>query len=302
MNLRGVVMLTLGAVLAVSLLTVWLVPSLQDFTASNRQWNGVKSFMRDYAAREAGPAGEISGDARKTILVSIPYLPYTDDQLAALRGFVADGGTLFLADDYGYGNLVLQHFGMAARFDGAPLLDPLFSFHNQWLPKVTDFAATLPDVKLVVLNHATALRNITPDEAIAWSSSSSFLDASGNENVESEETRGPLPVAAAIRYGGGMIVLASDPSLVINSMISREDNQAFVRHLMGLNGEKEEVLFDTSHLTATPLDVTKTGLERVRVFLGTPYPLLGMLLAVFAGASVWLGRTGGRVERQPQGS
>ena len=111
-------------------------------------------------------------------MLSIPYLEYSNTELKSIEQFVDDGGTLLLMDDYGYGNSLLEYLDLDVRFSNRPLLDPLFCFKNQRMPKITDFSTEVQEnnINIMVLNHATTLANTVDVEVIAWSSDTSFLD------------------------------------------------------------------------------------------------------------------------------
>jgi len=270
-------------IIVISLLCIWFYPSIQDFMASNTMWNGIRNFGSEFNADNIESPGELPDVAEETALVTIPYLDYNNEDLSKLKGFVEDGGTLLLMDDYGYGNSVLAYLGVSARFTNKPLLDPLFCYKNQWLPRVTDLAPRVKEsgIEVIVLNHATALTNVEQTEIIAWSSTTSFLDINENESWDEGEPKGPLPVATEVRFGKGTLVLASDPSIMINSMVGRDDNYNFMKYLTTHEGKQKAILVDISHLTKAPLDVSKMRLTGVREILSTPYPLLGIVALVF---------------------
>jgi hypothetical protein len=298
MNTRSAVVITLAVVLAISALCVWFVPSLQDFMAGNTMWNGVRTFLSDSKAQQATSLSILPADSKGAVFIAVPYIDYSTDDLAKLQSFLLDGGTVVLADDFGYGNHLLEYLGVTPRFDTRPLLDPLFSYRNQWMPKITDFPNP-HDFQVVVLNHATTLLNVDASDVVAWSSATSYIDVNRSEVWNDDEPKGPFPVAAKLAVGQGTLVLASDASLMINSMINYADNYAFVNYLMGLGGDVKSICFDVSHLSATPLDVSKGELSRVKQLLGTPYPLLAVMAAAFALVARWMLHTGGPIERQP---
>lgn len=274
-------------VVVISLLCVWFYPSMQDFMASNTMWNGLRQFSGEFSAKNIRSLESLPDSTEGTALVAIPYLQYNDAELSQIKRFVQGGGTLLLADDYGYGNSVLEYLGIAVRFGNKPLLDPLFCYKNQWLPRITDFSPEIKEygITVVTLNHATALTNVVKSQAIAWSSSSSFLDTNGNESWNQGEPRGPLPVAAESQLGKGRVEIVSDPSILINAMVGRDDNYSFVRYLISHNQEQMQILVDTSHLPKVPLDVSKTGLADARQVLSSPYVLLGMVALIFGVVS-----------------
>jgi len=274
-------------VLVISLLCMWFYPSVEDFMASNRMWNGIRSFCSEFRGDNIDSLDDLPDLPEKAVLVVIPYLEYTDEELSKMKRFVDDGGTLLLMDDYGYGNSILAYLGVGVRFTNKPLLDPLFCYKNQSMPRITDFAPKVKEsgIEIITLNHATTLTNTIESEAIAWSSNSSFLDINENRSWDEVEPKGPFAVAAEIQLGNGTLALISDPSTIINTMVGRDDNYDFVRYLTGHEGEQKEILVDRSHLTKAPLDVSKTRLISAREGLSNPYALLGITAMIFVVVS-----------------
>lgn len=283
MRLSNVLFIVVVLISVISLVAIWFYPSVHDFMASNTMWNGLKEFRNEFSARQIDSLDDLSNAPENSILVSIPYLDYTNQELVKIKRFVDNGGTLLLMDDYGYGNSVLVYLGVSVRFSNKPLLDPLFSYKNQYLPRITDF---MPGVKengigAIMLNHATTLSNVAESEAIAWSSEASFLDTDDNGSLDQGEPKGPFTVAAMLRLGKGKLTIVADPSVIINTMVGRDDNYRFIRYLIGnTNGEKR-IMVDNSHLAKTPLDVSKTRLLGAREIISSPYALIGITAMIF---------------------
>ncbi|MCK5577727.1 MAG: hypothetical protein KAI14_05360 [Dehalococcoidales bacterium] len=287
MRVSSVLIAVVTLVLVISLLCIWFYPSIQDFMASNTMWNGIKSFSSEFGAENIDSLDDLPDLPGETALVSIPYLEFSDDELAKIKRFVSDGGTLLLMDDYGYGNSVLAYLGASVRFSNEPLLDPLFCYENQWLPKVMDFSPSVAEsgINVIVLNHATAMTNAIASETIAWSSASSFSDTNENGSWDQGEPKGSLPVAVQFRLGQGRVAVASDPCILMNSMVGRDDNYSFVQYLISQNGEQMSILIDNSHLAEAPLDISKKGLASGREMLSSPYALVGVMALVFIAVS-----------------
>jgi len=282
MKTSDVLVAVAALIIVVSLVCIWLSPSVQDFMAANSLWNGVKDFSSEVNAASLDSLEELPESPQGKTLVAIPYLQYGDEDLPEIRNFVTEGGNLLLMDDYGYGNSVLEYLGVDARFTGEALLDPLFCYRNQWLPRITDFSPELEEsgVKVLVLNHATSLTNVAESDVIAWSSSSSFLDLDEDESWRNEP-QGPFPIAAKFKLGKGTVALLSDPSIMINSMVRKDDNYSFVKYLAGSDPESEQLLIDRSHLQKDPRDESQIGLTNLRRVFSMPYPLLGLIAVVF---------------------
>jgi len=263
-------------------------------------WNGGKNTLKEINGTQIESLEELPQEPSNSILISIPYLEYSQTDLEKLQLYLGNGGTLLLMDDYGFGNEVLAYLGVEARFSGKPLLDPLFCYANSNLPKITDFSADIKEqgIDLIVLNHATALSNVPVENILARSSPSSFLDINDNGFQEKNEPALPQPVAARIPKGKGTIILITDPSLLINSMINRYDNLKFIKVILNLSEPSPNVLFDTARLAETPLDAAKNTLGKFRDFLAKPYPSLALVGVVFVTVSLTLLRRGGTVGRQ----
>jgi len=250
-------------------------------------WNGISNFNNEFDTENIDLRDDLPESPEKAVLVVIPYLDYSDDELAKINQFVGDGGTLLLMDDYGYGNRVLAYLDVSPRFSNKPLLDPLFCYKNQWLPRITHFAPEIMEsgIDIIMLNHATALTNVKPEAVTVWSSSSSFLDMDEDETWDEDEPLGPFAVAAEFQLGKGILTLVSDPSIIINTMLHRDDNHDFTRYLTRHKGEDKKVLIDRSHLTKASLDVSKMRLTTIREQLSRPYALLSITAIIFAVVS-----------------
>ena len=287
MRVFSILLAVVVIVLVISLLCIWFYPSAQDFMASNTMWNGLRSFSSEFGADNIDSLETLPETPDKATLVAIPYLEYSDEELSKIKRFVDNGGTLLLMDDYGHGNSVLAYLGVSARFTNKPLLDPLFCYKNQSMPRITDFDPGLKEsgIEVITLNHATTLTNVTKSEAIAFSSGASFLDVNENGVWDQDEPKGPFAVAAQYRLGRGMLVLVSDPSIVINAMVGRDDNYDFIRYLTRHTGEEGRLFVDRSHLPQTPLDVSQARLVSTREALSSPYALVGITAIILVAVS-----------------
>jgi len=255
--------------------------------------------MNDLNASTVDSSQGLTPSNGNNVLICIPYVQYNDNELESMKAFVDKGGTLMLMDDFGYGNSILEYLNIDCRFSGAPLLDPLYCYKNQWFPEITDFSPSVgKDVKEIVLNHATVLLNTKNVEVVASSSSSSFLDQNGNSSWDEGELKGPLPVAAKMRYGEGTIILVSDPSILINSMLVKDDNQLFIKNLTGSGTNGTQLLVDTSHLVQDPMETTKSKLVEIKAVLSQPYTIMGIMSLLFILTSIYMLKIGGSIGRK----
>jgi len=281
-------------VVLVSLASIWLYPSVQAFMATNTMWNGINKFSRTYNVQNIDSVADLSASPQQDVLIVVPYTPFTAAELVQMKQFVENGGKLILLDDFGYGNTFLSYAGVSARFDNALLLDPLFDYKNEYFPRILDFNAGLTSsgIKLLAFNHGTALSGVSRSQAIAWSSSMSFLDTNQNGNLDPGEPQGPFVVAASISLGDGTIDLVSDSSLIMNAAPGTNDNNAFVNYLMTSNGTPAKVLFDRAQVTKSPLDASKIEFDNVRGVLSNAYLLVGIIALVFVIITWYMYRRG----------
>lgn len=271
--------LVLLAVAGVVVVTIWYFPPTADFRAQNPFWNGLEDFGERFEAIPLSSLEELPQAPGGTVLVVIPYLEPNDRDLQALQAYVEGGGTLVLADDYGFGNVVLEALGVGARFSGTPLLDPLFNYRDRWFPLVTELAPSpfTHEVSSLALNYATALEgdDLT---VIGRSSSFSYLDQNGNENADDGEPVGPLPTVGQVQMGEGLLVLLADPSVFINSMLKAEDNLRFLENVFQSAGPEPTVFLDQAHLPMSRLDEAKSVMATVRDFAAQPASAAGLVV------------------------
>ena len=275
--------LTLIIVLVLSAI-IWFYPPTGDFRVDNPFWNGLSSLSDQAKVVPLNSIGDLPSTGKGTTLLVVPYEQFSKFELAQVRSYVSSGGTLVLLDDYGFGNQVLSSLNLNMRFTGQPLLDPLFDYRNKWLPKITDFVSTplSANVSSIVFNHATALNGTSDVSVVGYSSSFSFLDANANGAWDYGEPNGPFAVAAYTKMGQGYVVAIADPSLLVNGMLSLDDNLQFVNNFASIQGSNPQVFVDQSHLPKAPLDEAKADLAVVYGVVATPFWTLSLIIVTLA--------------------
>ena len=274
---RFLVMLTIALVIILTVV-MWFSPTNDDFRTDNPSWNGAKSVSSSYPVSPLESLSNLPLSPKGSTLILIPYLQSSSTELEALNSFITQGGTLILADDYGYGNQVLEYMGLKARFSGQPLLDPLANYKNKWFPRISHLKSSsfTNNIENLVFNHATCLTDVEATDILALSSSFSFLDLNGNQVWEENEPTGPLPVISQHNLGSGQIILISDPSIFINSMETLASNHNFMQNIAALT--PSNLLIDQSHLPPSNLHQTKNLLARIHGFFITSLGTLGLVI------------------------
>ena len=274
---RFLVILSIVLVLVLTIV-VWFFPSNEDFRAENPFWNGTEDISSSYSATPLESLSDLPPLPQGSTLILIPSLEFTPAELGELNSFVTKGGTLVLADDYGYGNQILEYMRLKARFSGQVLLDPLYSYKNKWFPRISHIISNpvTSNIESLVLNHATCLTDVETSDVLALSSSFSFLDLNDNQAWDEGEPTGLLPVISQHNLGGGRIILISDPSIFINSMETLESNYTLTQNIAALT--TSELLIDQSHLPPSNLHQSKNLLASIREPFTTPVGAVGLVI------------------------
>ncbi|MBT9145555.1 MAG: hypothetical protein DDT40_01795 [candidate division WS2 bacterium] len=275
------VLITLLVTVALLSIVIWYFPSIEDFLVDNPFWNGLKDLTNTHNIRSIYSLAELPEEAQNTSLIFIPYLKLTENELEQISTFLKNGGTLIVADDFGYGNQILQHLQLKVRFSRSMLLDPLFSYKNSIFPRISNFSKhpITGDVQNILLNHPTILLNVLPENNLASSSLFSYLDLNDNELPNENEPLGPFPVMALYPLHRGKVIIISDPSIFINTMINREDNNILIKNLLKIN---TLTIFSQSHLPLSLLPDMKLLLQDIRKILQSPLGTLSLIVVIFS--------------------
>ena len=278
MNLRRFTAILTIALVIIMAIAIWFFPPDDDFRTGNPFWNGTKEISANYPISPLESLSHLPSLPLGSTLILIPYFQYTPAELEALNSFVTRGGTLVLADDYGYGNQILEYLGLKTRFSGQPLLDPLANYKNKWFPQISHIKSSpfTSESDKLVFNHATCLTNVEAANVLAQSSSFSFLDLNGDQTWQESEPTGSLPVISLHNLGSGQIILIADPSLFINSMETMEGNDSFLQNIAAITASG--LLIDQSHLPPSNLHQTKNLLAKIHGSLATPLGTLGVVI------------------------
>ncbi|WP_254535872.1 DUF4350 domain-containing protein [Halomarina litorea] len=233
------------------------------FGAFNSQWDGASDLRAEAGAVDTGSVllrdtarYETVNASDAVSVVLSPDRAYSAEESEHIRRFVERGGTLVVAEDVGPGgNELLRAVGASARLDGRPLRDDRYNFRSPALPVANNVTnatnatnATWLKTERLTLNYGTVVRP-NGSEVLLRSSEYGYLDENGNDALDDGETIGSYPVVTAESVGEGRVVVVSDSSALINAMLDRPGNQAFVR---GLFADFDRVLLDYSHTEDLP--------------------------------------------------
>ncbi len=178
-----------------------------------------------------------------SILIIGPDQEFTEGEKEFLDDFLREGGRLMLADSYGTGNTLLEGLDTNSSFYSDPVLDLAFDKepHFGIAYDVEEHELT-QNVSHVMLNNPTGIDKDEEAVSLLNSSRASWMERDGEKIRE-----GPFPLLTVEGYGEGELILVSDPSLFINSMRDKMDNDIFVQNmLLYLSEGRENMIFDES--------------------------------------------------------
>lgn len=200
------------------LISVVLGPSTAPFDLNNPYWNGYSIAGKLCNVK---PIYIVNQVINVTTLLVIPNTMPTMSTAQALKNYVINGGTLvILSNGAMFGNSLLQYLGINASITNEVITDPIYNVINEYFP----LAYTVNGEHLILtLDNASALIANGNAHIIAETSAFSRL---GN-------VTGPFIVAARFNYGNGKVIVITTPSIFMNSVITMNDNEEFLRQLCG---------------------------------------------------------------------
>jgi hypothetical protein len=224
---RGYVYLSILIVIFSTASLLIAVPSLDDFSLYNPLWNGL-STLRERYGFEYTTTSNIQSLPQNAIVFVFPSKPIDGGQAEALKGFLSNGGTVVLLDEYGYSNSFLHSIGSKANITSELLRDPLFKYKSSELPYAwVDLGGK---TFKVCLNYASTLQ---PGESkvLGLSSYFSFLDEDLDGSHDYGEPSGRMCIASSYAFGRGLLIVFSDSSIFLNSMLNLGENSLLLEEL-----------------------------------------------------------------------
>lgn len=213
---------------AAFLCIVHLSGNNMEFSRANGGWNGTSSFFSDLDRHRTiditDPAQLYGHPGNTTLLIIAPERSPTLEELDSYAALLRNGNTIFLADDFGAGNSILN--GLKSRIAIIPAnLSSLDRMYNEPYSVIVYRAGDEGPFSLppsITLNHPAYLEGGTP---LLLTSVMSWSDSNGDRRFTMGEEMGTFPVMSMDASGPGRIIVLSDPSIFINSMYSQPENE-----------------------------------------------------------------------------
>lgn len=187
----------------------------------------------------------VASDPRHSLLVVFrPGEPYTAAEADAIAGWVARGGHLLVADDFGQAHTLTSQFGISferVRVVAGP---------GDWEASVDRASLRLAPVEPSALQlqpglEATLLASSPPD---------SFIDRDGDGIIGPADPRGTFPFGVRIDHGAGSVTAFADADLLSAQGALDAGNRAFVAALIGeALPDGGTILVDESRAVSDPV-------------------------------------------------
>jgi len=242
---------------------IGLSTSSTAFGAYNSAWDGSQD-LRDLTAttdsetviaQSTATYDEADSNTTTAIIIA-PDTNYSTQEVQRISRFLEEGGTLVVAGDVdAASNQLLAELGAATRIEETPVRDSEENYRSPAFPVATNVteAPLTRNVSQLTLNYPVVLEPGNNASVIVGTSEFSYIDENRDGELNDDEAIGSRPIVASESYGAGRLVVVSDPSIFINTMLAQPDNREFARNLVTAG---ETVLFDYTHTAELPLAVT----------------------------------------------
>jgi hypothetical protein len=285
MNRTGLT-ITIVILMAGIALTAHLSTTTLEFSRHNYQWTGTSGFftlLEGADAREVSDLADLSGSTQSLLIIIAPDTPFSLGDIAALRGFLERGNTLFLADETGTGNSLLQGLGSSIAIQPGSLcsLDMEFRDPHTVIATATGSDALLEGVSGITTNRPAALEG---GDLLLSSSFFSWMDVNGNNRIDANESFSRHGILAREPIGNGVLYVLTDPSIVINGMLDAStttDNTRFIENLLALS---PNILVDQTHSATGRVDgvLVLMNLARSTMIIKISALIVSLLLIMMA--------------------
>jgi hypothetical protein len=254
------IIIGLTSALIVSYCLTMIYPNIEDLWRENFDWNGLSIFYEQTKPTKIENLDQLETmtNSETTLFFIGPTIGFTALEAKQVHDYLRYGGIVILADDFGSGNQLLELLDLPIRFDSRLLKDQFFRDKNSLMPLIS--VKSIQDINKIVLNYATVLSNVDQSDVLVKSSPFSFLSTSV-DNFSDDYLS--YPIIAEINYGEGKLILVSDSSFAVNSMINRGDNKLLLMHL-----KRGVLLIDESHIEKSNLTLFQELLTKIYTLLG----------------------------------
>ncbi|MBC7090495.1 MAG: DUF4350 domain-containing protein [Nitrososphaeria archaeon] len=267
---KTIALAAVASIIAVLALSI-IMPSSDDYMPDNPYWNGQNVFAKTVNVTFTEPKNLLLEPENTILFIISPEKNITEDYTLTLKNFVESGGTLVLMDETGKINPILEELDVGVKVEPYPIMDPLYYYRSWNLPKVTNINPTTPITKNITIiatdvPAAIKIEGMQNIKILAYTSYFSYMDLDGDGQPSKDDPVGPFPVIVEKSYGDGKIIVASDSSLFINSIIVLGDNKILLKNIVG----EKNAIVDSSLWNPSAHSRLKTFTEQAYNMISAP--------------------------------
>ncbi len=245
-------------------------PDSSAFSPNNYGWNGLHTIYTTYSFQPVNSLGDIklppvTFQNRTVLLILQPATNFSNSDVLAVKSFLTAGGTVMVADNYGYSNFLLKQLKAGVQISkNLVVVDPLYNWKSPVLsvgavPRSLSVSSRiLTHVSGIAMDEASPLKISGHPTLTAFAFSSQVSFATTRTLVQSNplsalttinigklprNETGSLPLMTTQRIANGTLIVSGDPNLFMNELLGVADNARFASNLFG----NSTVYLDTSH-------------------------------------------------------
>jgi hypothetical protein len=259
-----------------------------EFSRYNRAWNGTSGLFTELDAHNAHDLvlyDDLAVRNDTLLLLIAPNKSFSDREIVAIRYFIENGNTLFIADETGASNPLLEQLQKNTRVQ--PVV--ISSMQREFIQTSSVIAYTRKPDPLLANVYSLALNRpsfLNSGEILASTSFFSWEDADMNYTTNVNTSLSSYGILARERVGRGTLYVLSDPSVFVNGMREARissDNEVFIQNLLSLH---RDILVDQSHSMTGEVDSFLAAAFWVKNSIFTKISVL-ILLILFVMAAFW---------------
>ncbi len=278
-----------GSFIIAVLIFVFLVSYAPDgtpYSVNNYGWNGLHAVSSKYSIHEIGALLDAPISNNTILLIVAPVAPFTPRDAAFVKQLVQYGGTLVIADSYGFANSLMSNMGLGIQIENKVVLDSTYNWRSQDYPVAlvnSGLSKSFPfltNMSGIALTKPRPLTITSAQAVVVASSSTQAIETNGTLN---SGLHGSFPLVAAEKIGRGFAIVVGDSSLFTNSVWTNANDEVLINNLMA----NSQVYLDTSHWPTNTATSLKADFASVYNQLSS-VPIRYLFSLVFVGAAVLL--------------
>jgi len=248
-----------GISLLIMPIAVPIIKTSAEYSIFNTEWSGCSDFA-SIIIHSGGkivpilyPYNTIGLSKLKGTLIIIgPNIAFSKSEGNCVKKFIENGGTVFIADDFGTSNTLLSELNVPLRISKQHLKDIFYSKNINFPIVAKIYNSTIStNMSYIVLNAPSTIlisKSSSNIKIIAISSKASILEKS--EIVNNMKS---YPVMVEVKYGKGRLILLSDPSILCNDMY--KVNKQFMLNLVRYFNSKVYYIDEAHHSDVNPYSI-----------------------------------------------